>query len=155
MFIRVAKRLKRETNKGEIHNSNRKARGQNSIETSYKGGQPRIKISWPHKNYYFFDSLKKKKTKWCLSLALIKFRYEERGKLHPEPNWSRSRQSSFSTVKINQLINLFTESQFKNLSKTDLQFGVSCKSKAVMKQSRNVSHVQTSKGLVRVRDGAD
>ena len=56
MFIRVAKRLKRETNKGEIHNSNRKARGQNSIETSYKGGQPRIKISWPHKNYYFFDS---------------------------------------------------------------------------------------------------
>ena len=58
-------------------------------------------------------------------------------------------------LKINKLINLFAESKFKNLLKTDLQFGVSCKSKAVMKQSRNVSHVQTSKGLVRVRDGTD
>ena len=77
MFIRVAKRLKRETNKGEIHNSNRKARGQNSIETSYKGGQPRIKISWPHKNYYFFDFKKKKKKRsdayhWHLLNSVIK-----------------------------------------------------------------------------------
>lgn len=66
VYIRVAKRLKRETNKGEVHHSDRKAREQNSIETSYKGGQPRIKISWPHKNYYFFDSFQKKKNEVML-----------------------------------------------------------------------------------------
>lgn len=105
----MAKRLKRETNKGEVHHSDRKAREQNSIETSYKGGQPRIKISWPHKNYYFFDSFQKKNKRsdanhWHLLNSVMK----NVESCTQSPTGLVAVNLLSQLLKINKLINLFT-----------------------------------------------